>query len=287
MKNKKQKLNTFMFTFTLALIITLSFAQHDVFAQGGSAGGSGTTAAGSGSGSGDQIQDRDRIQDPTTHTGDEPIQDQTRDQDRIQDPTSSTTTAVPSQNQMQQQNRNIINVDLETPGTPAGSPQQLQNTIQNREQELNQEATNETQQYREVIQNQNRTRLAVQAIYSSEGLLGTVGPQAMQIANQINNTVQSTINAEAGIQSRGFWARLFFGGDKTNARIIQQEQEQNMLRIQELKKLINESTNAQVQATLMEQIRNMEAEQTRLMQLADKELGQWGIFSWRFRAQTT
>lgn len=254
MKIKKNILYIVVFTTTLLMIGGVVVQQIE--AQTGGKGGGGSTA-----GSGDQIQDRDRVQDPTTHDGDEPLQ--TRDQ-------------------LQDQDRDRIHLNLETSTPPVGNAQQLQATIQNREQELNQEAAGVAQQYREVVQNENRTRLAVQAIYASQDLLGSVGPQAIQLAAQINNSVQTTTNAEAAIRARSVWARVFFGGDKESAQIIQQTQEQNRARIQALTQLITSNAPAAVQATLLEQIRTMQEEQTRLGQLAQKESTQWGILSWRF-----
>lgn len=303
MKNKQYAIQITMLTFGIFLIAGLVFVQN-TFAQGGGGG------SGSGGGSGDQTQDRDQIQDPATHDGDEPIQDrdQLQDRDTIQYPTVNTTT-LPIQDQLRDQDRDRIQdptthdgdepeqdrdqlrdqdrdrirIDVENDAVPVGNAQQLQNTIQNREQELNQETTSTTEQYREIMQNQNRVRLAIHAIYASEGLLGTVGPQARQITERINNSVQATVNAEAEIRARGVLAHILFGGDSVNAQILQQEQEQNHMRIQELRVLISEATTtAEIRATLMEQIRVMEEEQARLAQLAEKESGEWGIFSWRF-----
>lgn len=253
MKDKKYGTQITVLAFAIFLVAGLVFVQH-AFAQ--------DDGGGSGGGAGDQVQDRDRIQDPTAHDGNEPDQD--RDQLRDQD-------------------RDRIRIDLENVTVPVENAQQLQATIRNREQELSQEATSAAEEYREIIQNQNHIRLAIHAIYASEGLLGPVGPQVKQITEQINNSVQATVNAEAGIRARGVWAHIFFGGDSVNAQILQQEQDQNRLRIQELKKLVDEATiTAEIRATLREQFRIMEEEQTRLEQIAEKESGQWGIFSWRF-----
>lgn len=293
-----------MLAFAILLIAGLVSAQN-VSAQGG--GGS----SGAGGGSEDQAQDRDRIQDPATHDGDEPTQDRDRlqDSDRIQDSVINAT-IQPTQDQLRDQDRDRVQdpithdgdepeqdrdqlrdqdrerilIDLENPVAPAGDAEQLRAMIQNREQELNQEATSTIERYREMIQNQNRIRLAISAIYGSEGLLGSAGPRATQIAKQINNSVQATLDAEVEIYERGFWAHIFFGGDSVNAQILQREQEQNRLRILELKQLINDATlTTEIRAILMEQVRMMEEEQTRLSQLAEKEFGQRGILSWRLK----
>lgn len=280
---KDVKYGTQVIELAFAILLVAGLVSVQLVSAQGSGGNSG-----SGGGSGDQVQDRDRIQDPTTHDGDEPIQDrdQLQNRDRIQDPIiSSTTQQVRDQLQEQERSqvKDRVRIDFENVIVPAGNAQQLRVAIQNREQELGKEATNTPEQYREILQNQNRTRLAIHAINASEDLLGAVGPQTMQITQQINNSVQTSLNAEAEIRERGIWKHVFFGGDRANALILGQEQEENRLRIEEIKRLINDANiNSEIRATLMEQVRIMEEEQKRLSQLAEKESGQWGIFSWRF-----
>lgn len=79
MTNTKCKISILVLTLAALLTVSLVFAGQ-ALAQGG---GSGNSGGGSGGNSGDQTQDRDRVQDPTTHDGDEPAQD--RDRDQLQD----------------------------------------------------------------------------------------------------------------------------------------------------------------------------------------------------------
>jgi hypothetical protein len=282
MKEKKYGSQVTVFALGVLLAIGQVVFVQQALAQGGGGG------SGPGGGSGDQtqdrdqIQDRDRLQDPTHNTAALPIQDQLRDRDRdrIQDPA---THDGDEPLQDRDQDRDRIRVGLENGTTSVGNAEQLRATIQNRERELNQEGTSTAGQYREIMQNQNRVRLAIHALYASEGLLGAAGPRMMQITDHMNNSVQATLNAEAEIHSRGLLTHILFGGDRAHAQILQQEEEQNRLLIQELKKLINEAIiTTEIRVALMEQVRIMEEEQARLTQLAEKESGQWGIFSWRF-----
>jgi maltooligosyltrehalose synthase len=117
----------------------------------------------------------------------------------------------------------------------------------------------------------------------AQTLLGGIGPQVSNIARQIDNSLQVTANAEYRIQNRSVFARIFMGGDSANANAIKQEVEQNQARIEQLTQLINQANiSSDVKVTLQEQIQNMTTEQTRLQNLANQQLGQWGIFSWRF-----
>ncbi len=259
------------------------------FAQkaGGNAG-----SAGAGSAVGQGIQDQDRIQlqdqirDPSTHTATvtTPLQTQSqdRDQTRLQATTSDTTLGGGQMEQEREQVR--LQIRLESTTTPAQNGLQLQQMIQEREQQLAQEASSTPQEDQNIIRNENRVRLAVHALLSAQNMLGGgIGPQVSQIAQEINNSVQVTANAEAQIQSRGFWTRLFFGGDAQAAGTIVQATTQNQTRMQQLTELIAQaSTTPAVRTELQAQLQEMQQEQTRLQTLANTEQRWWGLFSWRF-----
>ena len=274
-------------------------------AGAGSGGGSASAqvgasvTSGSGQGTQDQTRDQDRVQDPTTHDGTEPDQDRDRDQTRLYTSTTSTTTAAGAGSMNQERNQGDDNgagqgmmnqeqyrlqIDPEHIQLRAGSAAQLGQMIQEREQQLNQEAASSTPGNRAALQNANQVRLAVHALLASENLLGSgIGQQVAQIATQIDNSVQATANAEANINARGFWSKLFFGGDAQAAQTIEQEVTQNQARIQELTQLLGTaSTSAETKATLQVQLEAMQKEQERLNALAESQKGAWGLFSWRF-----
>ncbi len=301
----------------LTLMFWLSFSGF-VYAQGkGSGGSSGGSSGGAiqvgGSGQGlqggavvnttsvvtpssgtqDQIrlQDRDQIRDPSTHDGTVPIQDrdmtQTRDRLYLNSTTSTTTSTTTAGDQLQDRDRirdrDMIHINPESVPVPAGSVLQLRQMIQTRSGQLDQEVATSTASEQETIKNQNRVRLAVNTMLSAQTLLGGIGLQVSNIAKQIDNSLQVTVNAEDRIQNRSALARIFMGGDSANANAIKQEVEQNQTRIQQLTQLINQANvSSDVKTVLQAQIQNMTAEQTRLQNLANQQLGQWGIFSWRF-----
>ncbi len=225
---------------------------------GGGAGGGASQPAGSTSGDQIREQDRDRVQDPTTHDGDEPDQDRTRLQDR---------------------DRIFIEADI-----VATSSASLQQMVREREREMEALASTSDQNIRNTVRNENRVRLAVQALVASEDLLGGIGQQVSVIARQIGSSQASTSEAEKNIKERGFLSRLFFGGDKDSATIINREVVRNEERIRELNTLLADRTDIpeQIRTILMEQIRLMEEEQERLRQLSEEQNTAWGIFSWRF-----
>ncbi|MHB8660331.1 MAG: TrbJ/VirB5 family protein [Minisyncoccota bacterium] len=173
--------------------------------------------------------------------------------------------------------------ELEDATPPASSFAELKQTIEARKLQLDQEAAATTSEDQGIAKNDNPVRLAVHALLASKTLLGGIGPQVSQIAKDMNDSIATTTSAEAEIQSRGFFTRLFFGGDSAAANVISQEVAQNEQRINVLTNLLNQANvSADVQATLKVQIADIQTAQVRLQALAQSEQGQWGLFSWRF-----
>ncbi|XOB42454.1 MAG: hypothetical protein ACKKMP_00105 [Candidatus Nealsonbacteria bacterium] len=161
----------------------------------------------------------------------------------------------------------------------AGTALELKNMIQEKQQEMNQEIQQLKKQQQEVYQNQNQVKLAVHSLLAMEDLVGGIGPKLSQIAREFDNSVQATIEKEEKIQTKNSIIKFFIGGDKESAEFIEQEVEQNLERIQELK-LLKESCDceAEVETLLQEQIDNIESEQNRLKGLAQAEKQIKGIF---------
>ncbi len=231
------------------------------FAQGKNSSGGGS---GGGAVEQDQTRDQDRVRDPSTHEGDEPDQDRLRQQD---------------------QDRLKINQQYDDTATStATSSSSLRLMIQQREREFEKEASTSDQKIRNMVQNENRVRVAVQALLLSKDFLGGIGPQVSEIARQISNSQASTTEAEINIERRSLLQRIFFGWDISNSSIIEREITQNQEKIARLKDLIGNASgiSAEVRNMLEEQIQNMETEQERLRKLSEDEAKLWGIFSWRF-----
>lgn len=179
--------------------------------------------------------------------------------------------------------RSPLFLELESTTTQAFSFAQLQQMIQLRKQELKQEAASTTPSDQGIMKNANDVRLAVHALLAAKPLLGGIGQQVSQIAQQVDASVATTTTAEAKIQARGFWTNLLFGGDSAAATVIKDQVAQNQQRIAELTQLLAQANvSADVQTTLKAQIAAMEVQQTNLAALAQKEQSQWGLFSWRF-----
>jgi hypothetical protein len=171
----------------------------------------------------------------------------------------------------------------ENAATRASSLEDLRKKREERRAELEDEGASTTPKFRNAVKNANEVRLAVHTLLASEGLVGGIGPRISEIAKHMNDTVGSTTDAEAQIESRGLLKKIFFGGDKTAADAIQQAVETNKENIAELNELLKDTTiSTEVAKDLTAQIEVLEKSQERLTALAEKEGKRWGFFSWRF-----
>lgn len=168
--------------------------------------------------------------------------------------------------------------------TRAKNATDLQEMLQARQQEMNQEIQQLRAQEQNIYHNQNRVRLAVHALLGMENLTGGIGKNISEIANQFNNSVQATIRAEEKIQQRSQLTKFFVGGDTDAADEINQEVQQNQVRLQKLDQLREQcECDKPVRQMLQEQIQGMKQEQTRLQELVQNEKQNKGLFGWLFR----
>ena len=165
------------------------------------------------------------------------------------------------------------------------TPEDLEIAIQQRQHEFENETINMRNSQKIAYTNQNEVRLAVHAMIMMENMTNGIGRNISQIATQYNNSIQSTLNAEEQIQSRGSITRFFFGGDASAATTLNTTAIQNREHINEMTQLMLDCTNCteEVKAIMQEQIRTMQEEQARLEILAENELRRKGIFGWLYK----
>lgn len=184
--------------------------------------------------------------------------------------------------------RNLANFaahfgDLFGSSTPAQNLAQLQQRIQDREQEVQGLLASSTPEQQAMLEHASKVSVAVHALIAARDLVGsTTGQRISEIAQQVNDSLASTTDAEAQIQARGFWTKLFFGGDSRAAQTLQQTVSQNQDHIQQITDLLNQaSTTAEVKATLQVQLQQLENAQASTTATANQQKGLWGLFSWR------
>ncbi len=180
--------------------------------------------------------------------------------------------------------KNALELGLMASATPAMSVEELQQAIEQKKQELESAASSTATSSRFLFEHASPVAVAVHALLASKDLMGstTIGSRISVIAQEMNDSLATTTAAEAQIQARGFWQKLFFGGDTQAASSIQNEVTRNEARIAELTQLLNSaSTSAEVKTALQTQITAMQQVQTALAAEAKAQTNLWGIFSWR------
>lgn len=181
--------------------------------------------------------------------------------------------------------RENLPFSLDASTTIAFSLEQLKKSIELRKEELDQEEedASTTPDIADAVKDANPVRLAAHTLLASRELLGGIGSEVSGIARQMNDSLATTTNVELKIKSRGFFARLFFGGDSESAKSLSRAVAENKARIQILTTLMNQAdVPADLKATLQAQISALQESQAHLQALADIEAKSWGLFSWRF-----
>lgn len=167
--------------------------------------------------------------------------------------------------------------------TAAADEQELEQSIEEHKHEIEDRIASSTAEDQSVLEDASSTAVAVHALLVSRNLLGGVGDEVSQIAHEIDRSLATTTDAQARIRSRGFWTRLFFGGDAQAAGEIAQAVQETQQHAAQLSDLLDQaSTTAGVKATLEAQVQIMEQAQHRLQEIVDQQNKLWGIFSWRF-----
>lgn len=225
--------------------------------------GVGASAATSASVRGDEDEDEDEDGASATSTGTVRSDDDSDDEDSDRDEWE-------------------IGIKIENVN-PAISLAELKQRIEERKQELEDEAASTTDKKRDVLENANPVRIAVHTLLASRALLGGIGEQVSDVARQMNGSLATTTSIELKLKARGFLTRFLFGGDKDAAERLQEQIDRNQERIDALKSLlVQANVSAELKATLEAQVAVLEDAQVRLTALAGKEEGAWGLFSWRF-----
>lgn len=255
----------------LFLSLLLMLPVSLVLAVGGSQGTgiSNQVQQGSASQNQEQVQNQgtdSQIQTQTQQNEEEGVQNQEQTQ---------------TQNQGESVQVQVQNQNQQGDSVKAQNATQLKSVIQSKKQELAEEVQEiKDAAVQKVYQNQNAVREAVYSLLAAEDLVGGIGQQISEIAQNFNNSADKTIQAEEKIQSRSIVARLFLGGDKEAGAELEEEVNRNRERIQTLNQLMdNCNCQEETKSVLQEQIQNMEQEQDRLEKLAQEQQSN-GIFGW-------
>ncbi len=235
----------------------------------------GAIAGGPSNGAGQQAQNQtqERVQDQIQ----EQAQNQTREQAQNR-----------TQEQLYEQGDQIREQERLQNQTRAMNATQLHQQIRERRQEQDQQQAGLPPEQQRVMARYSNVSAFVHVLLNesqNREMMGGIGPQVAAYAREFNNSLQAQIRAEERIETRSMFVRFFVGGDEEAAGILEQETIRNQERIEQMHQLITrcQDCDPQIRQMLQEQLQEMEQQQTRLQQLAQRERQDKGIFGWLWK----
>ena len=235
-----------------------------------------TTARSDGpdNGMGEQERSQDQLQNQTQ--AQEQLENRTQTQNRTQEQLEEQE-RIQEQERLQTQARNVT---------------ELHEQLQERKQELEQERVQLSPVQQRVYARYSNVSAFVHVLLNesqTRALLGEgpngIGPQVSAYAREFNNSLRAQIQAEERIENKNALIRIFTGGDEQAAGILEQETIRNQERIQQMQQLLIQcqECDPQVREMLQDQLQEMEQEQTRLQQLAQREKQDKGLIGWLWK----
>jgi DNA-binding MarR family transcriptional regulator len=200
--------------------------------------------------SGEGIQQQERIQDPATHSVD----------------TASPGNQVQNQNQVQIQNQS----------------EDSQLMIETQEQEgLQVNKPNPRSQT--ARENMSQVAEKVEELLAIPGYQGGIGDQVKEIA-QAQKQSQAQIETELDkLEAKSGFIKRLFGPDYKAIKNLNQQMEQNRLRIQQLKELVNQVQNQADQNQIEETIQALNQQNIALQEQIQAEEKIGSLFGWLLR----
>lgn len=187
---------------------------------------------------------------------------QQRDRDMMADPEGET---VRNQNEVQTQNQ--------------GEADQMEVATQERERMESDNADSKSQASR---QNMSMVAEKVEGLLV-EGMDGGIGSQVREIA-KAQQQAQNKIKLELSkLEAKKGLMRMLFGPNIEAVDNLNQQMEQNRLRIQELRQLATQVENKADETQIQEAVEALVAQNTALQDQVKFEEGNLGVFGWIWR----
>ncbi len=166
--------------------------------------------------------------------------------------------------------------------------QQLQNENGVEEQAQVQEQVQEGIQNQDEIQqlpinaeqHQNTVANFVQTLLDVADKQGELGEQIRTIAQQQNESADTTLQAAEKVQTRSKVRTFLFGSDYKNLGVLRHEMVQTQSRLQQLNNLMDDIQSEEDEVVLQNQIQTLEQEQTKIEEFIETQEGKFSLFGW-------
>ena len=176
-----------------------------------------------------------------------------------------------TQQQLQQQSRDE---------NGAGNQIQNQEQIQNQNQKQNQKQIQEQQWQVNAQQHQSVVSTFVDGLLQVADREGGIGEQIRTIAQQQNQSVDTTVRVMEKVRARNKIKTLFFGSDYKNLGELRSEMVQTRNRLEQLNGLIGNIQNEGDKTELHNQIQTLEQEQAKIENFIKDNENKFSLFGW-------
>ncbi len=148
---------------------------------------------------------------------------------------------------------------------------------QNNKDKGQQQGQANAEQHRSVVAN------FVQSLQDIANREGGLGEQIRTIAQQQNQSSDTTVQAMEKVQTRSQIKTFFFGSDYKNLGTLKSEMTQTQERLQELNTLMESIQNESDKTELQNQIQTLEQEQAQIEQFINNNENKFSLFGWAVR----
>ncbi|MBU1877037.1 hypothetical protein KKA72_01660 [Patescibacteria group bacterium] len=172
------------------------------------------------------------------------------------------------QEQAQQQNQEQAPTQAQT---------QAQTQTQAQAQAQAQQGQINAEQHRSTVAN------SVQNILQIADREGGIGEQVRAIAQQQNQSVDTTVQAMEKVQTRSKIQTFFFGSDYKNLGTLRSEMVQTRNRLEQLNRLTEDIQNEGDKIELQNQVQALEQEQIKIESFVKNQENTFSLFGWLVR----
>lgn len=166
-----------------------------------------------------------------------------------------------------------------------GEDQQQQSIAQ--EQESSQSGQDETDESKgrseTARQHMSTVAQAVEELLTTQGAKGGIGQQISEVARQQQQAQQDIGGQLDKLEARRGWMKTLFGPDYKAIKNLEQQMEQNQLRIRQLEQLQAKVTNEAEQTQIQEVIQALIEQNTALQEQVQAEEQAGSLLGWLFK----
>lgn len=182
---------------------------------------------------------------------------------------AQSTPTVSEQNQEQNQLMNQEQNQEQNQGQAQG-----QNQEQNEEQSQEQQGQTNAQQHRSAVAN------FVQSLLQVADREGGIGEQVRTIAQQQNQSADTTVQAMEKVQTRNKIKTFLIGTDYKNLGALRSETVQTRNRLEQLNRVMENVQNEGDKTELQSQIQTLEQEQVKIENFITAQESKFSLFGW-------